>query len=370
MRLVTPSQMALAFKCAGPFLLPRVERLSGAADRGTVIHKYLEDVVLYGRDTALQGVPDEHLEECKRIDTACVSGVPEVAIAWHPVTDTARRLKSEGRDYDVRDGEIAGRADLIYIDTETRRALVVDYKTGHVEVEPVATNWQLRTLAVMVSRAFGCTTVDAEVWKLRDDGGWFRDSARFDAFDLDGFADEIRRRLGKLRAVGDLGGTPDLVTGDHCKWCPSLPYCPAQTALVSRLGKGLQPGLTPETAVAAMTAEQAGSAYAELVQYEILLDRMRQAIETRAAAEPLPLPDGKTLAAVDEKREFVNGAVARAVLAEKFGPEIAAAACETKTVATKKSIQQACGKDARAALAAIAERDGITVKRYSKVRVK
>jgi RecB family exonuclease len=354
--------MALAFRCAGPFLLPRVERLSGAADRGTVIHKYLEDVARYGRDVALQGVPEEHAEECARIDTAAVSGDPEVAIAWHSVTDTARVLTSEGRDYEVREGEIAGRADLICVDEHVR---VIDYKTGHSEIEPVATNWQLRTLAVMVSRAYGCTTVDAEVWKLREDGGWFRDSARWDAFDLDGFADEIRRRLSRLRVVGELGGTPDLVTGDHCKWCPSVPYCPAQTALVSRLVGG-----DLSTEIAALAPEQAGEAYSRLVQYEALLDRMRSAIELRASTEPLPLPDGKTLQAVEEKREFVNGAVAAKVLVEKYGEKVAAAACETKVVATKKSITQACGKDARAALAAIAERDGIVTKRYSKVRVK
>jgi RecB family exonuclease len=365
MRLVTPSQMALAFKCAGPFLLPRVERLTGAADRGTVIHKYLELRALVDPH-ALELVPEEYRDECARVDCSGVAGLPEIAIAWHPVSDTARVLTSEGRDYDVRDGEIAGRADLIQIAGDHAR--VVDYKTGHADIEPVTANWQLRTLAVMVSRAYGCTTVDAEVWKLREDGGWFRDSARWDAFDLDGFADEIRRRLSRLRVVSELGGTPDLVTGDHCRWCPSLTYCPAQTALVSQLAGGDLATLDRE--VAALAPEAAGVAYSRLVQYEALLDRVRSAIELRASMEPLPLPDGKMLQAVDEKRDFVNGSVAIKVLSEKYGEKVAAAACETKVVATKKSIQQACGKDAREALAAIAERDGIVTKRYQKVRVK
>jgi hypothetical protein len=363
--MVTASRVQLWMACLGSSVLPNVERLHSASDRGTVIHRYLEDVVRYGQSAALGNVPEEHRAECKRIDVSGILAVardaePEAAFAWSPSMDKGRKLSSTNRAYDdVSEDEIAGTADLV---VDAKPYCVIDYKTGRHEVEAPERNWQLRTLALAVARAYEVTEIAVEIWKLRDDGGWWVRSHAFDGFDLDATAAEIRQRLEQAHAVKTGARKLQLVEGDHCEWCPSLTSCPAKTQLASALVKSLP------AAVEHMTPEERGNAWDVITRAQMVIDKIRRALEDLAQFEPIPLPDGRTLSLQEDMREYVVGEVVREVVAERYGADVAAKVCEVKVSSSKAAIDRELGKAAKEVKDEIRRRGGVRVVRSTRLK--
>jgi hypothetical protein len=367
--MVTASRVQLWMACLGSSVLPNVGRLHSASDRGTVIHRYLEDVARYGQAAALGNVPEEHRAECKRIDVTKVveyaedKAEPEQAFAWSPSLDRGRTLASTGRAYDdVGEDEIAGTADLVRALDGDSLGVVIDYKTGRHDVEEPSRNWQLRTLALAVGRARNLGEVRAEIWKLRDDGGWWVRSHTFDAFDLDATAAEIRQRLEQAHAVKTGARKLQLVEGDHCEWCPSLTSCPAKTQLASALVKSLP------AAVEHMTPEERGNAWDVITRAQMVIDKIRRALEDLAQFEPIPLPDGRTLSLQEDMREYVVGEVVREVVAERYGADVAAKVCEVKVSSSKAAIDRELGKAAKEVKDEIRRRGGVRVVRSTRLK--
>jgi hypothetical protein len=361
------SRVPLVMVCDGPLALPTVGNVAAASDRGTVIHRYLEELVRYGKPAAFGNVPEEHADECGRIDTKeieylAADALPEHAMAWSPSKDTARSLGTKDRDYSGCVGdEIAGTTDLLVEKGPLSDVLrVIDYKTGRIDVPPPEDNWQMRTLAVMASRVCGVDRVQVEVWKLREDGGWWIKKHVFDSFDLDAFASEIRERL--ARPV--TRETMRLVEGEHCRYCPAITSCPAKTQLAARLIGG---DFDAAAKAGELTPEMRGRAWDQLGRAQELLDRIRRALEDVARVEPFPLPDGRTVKLVEKEREYVVGVIAREVIASEFGPEVAAACCETKVSSSKAAIQRALGKQSKRVIERLRERGGMRVDRSSKI---
>ena len=361
----TASRMPLLMACLGSEVLPTVGRLHSASDRGTAIHRYLEEVVRYGRMAALGNVGDDHRAECERIDVTRIQELanegaePEQAFAWSPSTDRGRALASTGRSYsDVANDEIAGTADLVCRDR------VIDYKTGRYDVEPPEQNGQMKTLALSVARARGLESVIAEVWKLRDDGGWWVRSHTFDSFDLDAIAADIRQRLAQLDDVRAGRHRMQLVEGDHCQWCPSLTACPAKTALAKSLAS-VTKGIDDATALA---PEERGLAWDVITRAQQVIDRARASLEELAKREPIPLPDGRTLALEESTREYVVGEVVRDVVRERYGDEVAAKVCEVKVSSSKAALDRELGKASREVKDEIRRRGGVKVVRSTRLK--
>jgi hypothetical protein len=365
--MVTASRVQLWMACLGSSVLPNVGRLHSASDRGTVIHRYLEDVVRYGQSAALGNVPEEHRAECKRIDVSGILAVardaePEAAFAWSPSTDKGRKLSSTNRAYDdVSEDEIAGTADLV-VDAKPYR--VIDYKTGRHEVEAPERNWQLRTLAIAVARAYEVTEIAVEIWKLRDDGGWWVRSHTFDAFDLDATAAEIRARLEQANAVKTGARKLQLVEGDHCEWCPSLTSCPAKTTLA----RSLVTVTKSMDNMDALSLEERGLAWDVITRAQMVIDKIRRALEDLAQFEPIPLPDGRTLSLQEDTREYVVGEVVREVVAERYGADVAAKVCEVKVSSSKAALDRELGKAAKEVKDEIRRRGGVRVVRSTRLK--
>jgi hypothetical protein len=320
MRLISASSLGRVAVCPASAVLPSVDSVGEAARRGTILHAYLENVPSMGREEALALVDEEYRAAAEVIDLEAlpIDGTrwaQEVAFAFDVTTGRARELgRSRGRDYGTRrDTEVVGTADVIGLSRDGSMALVLDHKFGASPIAKASRNYQLKFLALAATRAYGATDARVALIHIPPSGLPWYDSATFDAFDLAVFAQELRRIVDRVafaeRSV-HAGEPPLATTGEHCKWCPCLPYCPAQTALVRTVVGELE-GQWERP----VTPEDAARVYEKVKAAKAVLARLENALYTYAAANPIPLANGIVFGSVtEESNESVDGPTARAAL--------------------------------------------------------
>lgn len=378
MTLPTASSLERAWHCPASEHLdaPRVDTVNVDAARGTAVHQFLEDVQEVGRDDALGMVPSEWRDHCAGIDIdrlpACQKGsyAAEVALAYHLFDATARVIgHGIARAYDVTDKEFAGTADVIGItDTEV---FVLDYKGPHGHVAPAERNWQLRFLALAAARAYNRRSAQVAIVRVKDDGSSWSDWAAFDSIELDVIADELAMLFGRLfgaRGDADTGNQPHVTTGDHCRYCPVQRHCPAHTGMVSALISGNGPALD--------LAGREAEVWRNIKVARRMLDELDGAVRSRAYAEAIDLGDGRVVALRDKEVRTIDGDIARAVLEETWGEELAAevvplTASQKRITDAARKIKEEQGGTIKghvaAAIEAINEAGGITIERRSVV---
>lgn len=294
--IATGSSLERLVRCRASSTLPRVWRESSEfAERGTAIHGYLERIA-EGADPAasLAAVPAEYRETCAAIDLDSLAGElrmsAEVALAYRPATDTARVLgQSMARDYSaVADDEVPMTIDLAGVAPD--RVEAGDYKTGWRTLAPAADNWQMRGSALALARAFDKDDAGATLIYVRDGAVVRRDRAEFDAFQLLGFAADLRRAWVRAladRAAAARGEHIEPSEGSWCRYCPCEQSCPARVGLIRAALAGELTG--------PVTAEIAGRLYPRLDDAIKLLGKAKAEIVAMAAKEPIHLataPDG------------------------------------------------------------------------------
>ena len=93
MPIPSASKLELAMLCPASAVLPIVDRLTPAAEKGNAIHDYMRNLASMSRESALARVPPEYRERCEAID---VSHLPlrqaEVALAYDVQTETTRLI--------------------------------------------------------------------------------------------------------------------------------------------------------------------------------------------------------------------------------------------------------------------------------------
>jgi hypothetical protein len=376
----TPSEAQRLAICIGGAVLPRAGRRTAGATAGSVRHRYLERVNAVGREAALAEVeePWRSVLEAVNLDglgLADGSLASEVAFAWDWERDTARELgRGTDRDYaEVGDTEIPGTVDAVGLVGDDA-VYVGDYKSEFLHVPPPRDNLQLRLYALMAARAYGRSRAVVEIVRPRRDEPAWRERAELDAFDLVMIADDARalaERVMAARAAFAAGIEPRLVTGEHCRYCPSVTHCPEQTTLIRRLasedGAALEErffdALSPETAARAWHRVQAARQ---------LLERLEGALETYALHNPIDLGDGRIYGSTTQNSLSLNGAALWQLVNERLGTERAWSAVEIKAVQTRVKemlgkLVAAAGQDAEleAALWSIVREGGRAAKRLS-----
>lgn len=248
--VATGSGIERAMNCAAASVLPRVwSEPSVYAQRGTAIHAHLERLA-HGLPEAesLALVDVEHRDAAATVDTASLTDdltlSPEVALAYHPATDTARLIgQGLARDYST----VALDEIPLTIDLAGKRqdhGVVRDYKTGHRNVTRAGTNWQMVGAALAVSRAFDLDEMEAEVIYVRPGRDVYRDTARLTGLELAGAAAELRAlmpRVERDRARLANGEHVEPTEGSWCQYCPSKWTCPAKVGTL-RLGLDIAAG--------------------------------------------------------------------------------------------------------------------------------
>lgn len=341
---VTASGVARVAQCRPSVVLPATLYLSSspASQRGQVIHTFLENVRNFGREAALDLVPDEYIDTCEVIDVQRLPAAKpeqwaaEVALAWDWSTGKARELgRGLGRDYEVVDGtEIAGTLDTLSLSADLVH--VWDYKTGWADLGPVLNSWQLRTYGLMAARAYDKPAAEIGFIRLRPDGTPWFDAVTMSEMELDAFELELRTLLEEASRLR-LSDVRQLEFGEGplCRHCPAFERCPAKVSLAAALA-------SPSDHLGEITPDVAAKAWERLALAREVLDRVEGAVREYAFHHPIALANGKVLGPVEVPKETVALVdEAQAWLAKEFGPDVAAAAVEVKRSMTWDGLKEA-----------------------------
>lgn len=305
---------------------------------GTVVHAAIEATLVGNPLPALEEEALDLFNEWKQwLDsgTSIISQhkwEAEVAYAYNPVTDSARRIGvSMNRAYEVSGHEIAGTLDALVLEDEY--AHVVDWKTGSAFGAGPADaqdNWQLRLYALMVARAHGIDTVHTHIVRITEQGVR-QTSATLDALELDAVAAEVATLV---KSIPSSQPRP----GGHCTRCRAVAVCPTTDSAIAVVAPAEPRALTIGS------PEQASALLMRLRQVQAACEQMESALKLYAAnrnEEGIPLPGGKRWVRQSVDRESINlngpeGASGIAVIS-MAGAE---SAIESKLTVSKAAIER------------------------------
>lgn len=337
--------------CNASAALPQIFSVdeSEHRDRGTAIHLFLSRTSIVGRDAALAEVDEQWRDVCADVQIARLAPQlamsSEIAVAYDWQADTGRVLQLAGpRRYEVDvTREVPATLDVVGADMSNGETVVYvgDYKGPYGWLPAPERSLQLGVGALAVARAFGADAAVVEYIRIRGDGTTRKFSARLDVFALDAIADRVRMLMTEvdtMRGRLELGeiGAPNVTEGPHCRYCPARQHCPAKTALVRHVLGDPQPvpymiPLTPESAL---------RAYQLLAPARAALAQVEGALYAYAKLTPIPVgidDDGSERWFGELRRpgsEVLDGAIAHAVLAEKYDGEAANKAVTMKVTKT------------------------------------
>ena len=344
----TASRLELAATCRLSSCLPVVQTTSAFSSEGSVFHAFFQQIVELRQEkpgqgaltleiarlAALEAAPVELRPalELVRLDTLALDPnaiAAEVAFAFDVSRGTARELgRGLNRDY----GELGAMEFAGTIDRAAMKAdgggYVGDYKRWGWTTPRCKDNRQIKFAALCLARVWGAKYVDAEIVRIDDDGETWGDVARFEPFDLDQFEAELFDLMGRIvadREAYAAGDLPEATTSDGCRYCPSLPYCPAKMMIaravigqtsdeVAKLGRG----------ELLITMENAPRLWDLAKQAKAILETLTDGLKDLARVTPFTLADGSVVGPVPwPGREVTDGRKARAYLVEKYGEKAA-----------------------------------------------
>lgn len=345
--------------CPPSAFLPGVEDLleeKADAKRGTIIHTFLAAVPKVGRDEALLAVEDAEVRAiCAAIDLEQlpvddVAYAAEVAFAYDLATDRARELGRDiGRAYELRPGEVPGTADVVGLTADHEGVIIYDYKSSSWRVTPAERNLQLGFLALAACRAYGLKRAHVAIIGLQDPEKPTFDRHEWGELELDVWAGEIGNLFDVVLAQrAAWRGEPDgaslsLTVGDHCKYCHVRKRCSAWTSMITALARDPRAELVDLSAQAALDDDQVARAWRRLEQLQKILEVAETVLKGYVRQNgPVDLGEGRALAEVLAERETVVGHMARDLLVEQHGKDVADRASEWKV--SKASIEAALKK--------------------------
>ena len=306
-------------RCAASCALHRAGHTGASAIAGTENHSKIEEGDL------TRPVVREILSDATDVRH-------EVAYALDVSTRRVREIGvGIGRDY----GKLGESEVALTVDLECRKQgtwWVPDWKSRE-RVTTARDNWQVRCAVTAVMGRHGADMAVGAIAYLDDSE---IDCAPFDAFHVLGFWSDLERMVARIRAAQAAvarGETLDVSAGPWCKYCPSLPYCPAHARLaLSLLGELEQ----IDAAVAGLTVEQCGRAWELLKRYDAIADRVKESIRTRARSEYIPLGSGRRLALIESTRRSLDTKKAAELLGEQ-APYKTTTYTQVREVAAKES---------------------------------
>jgi hypothetical protein len=340
----TDSKLDLFFTCRLAGCLPRTNHSSPFAEEGRVFHKFLERVVELqvrgqpaptfeqAREIALQEQPEELQVALAMLRTETLSLDPtriaaEVAFAYDVASDTAREVgRGLGRNYgELAPTEYAGTIDRAAL-VSTDGAYAGDYKRWGFRLKKAAQNIQLKKAALNIARAWKRSWVEVELLRIDDDGEPWHDVARLEPYDLDAFACELQQlhaRMAEDRKAFAEGEIPPAELGDHCKYCPGAPYCPARFAVARAVLTGENQELLRIAGKEVLVnADNAPRLWLLKERGERILEDLDRALRDFARIYPFALEDGRLVGPVpDPERKITDGERAAEVLGELLGDE-------------------------------------------------
>jgi hypothetical protein len=345
---VTSSSLERSEHCAYSAAGFGVDKTGIWAARGTGAHAFIVAAYYHGREAALADIPRDapHRRLCERLDLESLpwwhgklpAGATvrfEVSALWFGETRETR-LSTSREEYDqLGPLDHAGTVDVVIDIPSQDRVDIYDIKTGAViQVTLPAENRQLHSYAVLFSRALGRRNARLHITNVYEDGGTFTASGHdLDAIDLAAFEVKIARTLAKVDACAttDAAGgdvRPFMARGDWCKYCPRFTECPAQLTVLRALVEAVTQKQSPQIA-----AKDAGAAREFIKSVDKWVAELKEVIKDYARVEALPTskPGVVYREFKGSDRDVLDANGALALLAEKYGPEVAQAATTSQT---------------------------------------
>ena len=298
-------------RCTASHVLPQSDSHNDYMDRGSEGHEPLAAAI----NARTPKTTDRGMALVREFPLARVTeGVTERRAEAAYVVNVEKRSSQFlgtdiGRDYEKALGRKLRRHEIpttLDLDGYRGRRYIRDWKFGKS-----ASLYQLLVQGMAVAYEPGAAIVEIDAGFVFIDGEthgrvWEEDKRILSLEEIDCAADQLVRAWKRADEMEEAIAKNLPVTtteGSWCIFCGAYPYCPAKTRLV----RHLLDEIAADEAVAALTAEQCGQAWAKLQEIRKLADRMYEALKGRAMVEPLPLPNGKRLRMVDiPGRRMVN----------------------------------------------------------------
>ena len=291
-----PSSAKRWMTCPGSVRLSRgiPNRSSKYADEGTEAHALAEAILRTylqpGDAEALQRADDlaavATVEMMDAVNVYVDKVLSYLRAGFEVVVLLEQRVSLEALGVDVW-----GTSDLIAYVPALRRLIVGDYKHGAGVAVEVEANPQLMIYAlgawvsIAMRREWLVESIETFICQPRKehDDGPIR-THTYPLFALVEFAEDVI----EAAAATENPDAP-LVAGDHCRFCPAKPQCPARVNAVNAVVT--VPGFQGLPSVAAMSVEQAAQvlAAADRVKFADWLDDVRAFLQNEAeAGRPVP----------------------------------------------------------------------------------
>lgn len=263
--IIKPSNLYRVSACPGStlFLTERKDyKPSESSLSGTIEHEVLH-YALTGKsgieehcNTKWGVLPTQDMFE--RVDEFV-----EHVEGFNPKSELKVLIPIKGMDY--------GYIDVVYEPDEPNTIVIVDYKSGHVQVEAIG-NLQLISYAI----ALAALPEYANVTKFYTTI-WQHGAVRTDWYDRN----DLLNWQVKIEAIVKRAGTPELNTGTHCTGCPNATVCPVLKAASCR---ALRFEDLPETPQALSEALDEASLCKELASIRVkslesvIIDKLKEGI--------------------------------------------------------------------------------------------
>lgn len=363
------SSLGVFMRCPASRRLARIDTRGDVQkkgmERGTNCHKFMENVVKFGRDDALSKAPDDLRQFLSAINLKDVwpDGQPtahevEVAMAYS-ISDRSVKLLGNGLDRDYSNVDrhvyIVGTADLAM----ESNSVVADYKFTNFSryaPDPDKSD-QLMMLGSMYMLLSGKESVNLRTIKIDDDA-----RVRIVRHDFDELSSKLYESIVLLKTREAPGA--DFHTGAWCDDCRSFSLCEAKTSMIR--------ALSLEPKVIEMTEENAPLIVEKLIEYKRVVDALQTQVDAYAANNPVKMKDGRTYGPkTTTRRSIPEVDQAVKVLGEMYDADRAAAMVVsdkkitidsiTKVLGTHKEAERALGELQRHGLVAKKKTDGIGI---------
>lgn len=349
--MITASALTRLRNCPSSAVLPRAENHNVWADAGNAAH---EELAIFGEEHPFAHVlPPQPRAEVK--------------LAYDVATHLGRIIgEGGGRDYGTPGPfEIVGSCDVLGVDRDS--VVIIDWKTGFLDVEPAASNWQLWFYALAACRALG---KDEAIIRIVYTQTGVVDEYAIDALELAEFGTSLERlhaQVAERTAARKRGETLETREGSWCRHCASKHVCPSKVGLLAQIANnGL--AVIGETA---MTADRARAAYEQIVRIESLVKSARQRLDQYVTEQgPIDIGNGRMFGRYHRKgNEKLDGAKAVQAIREVVGEQakefesIAIGYTTSKAAidrAAKQLIANGAPKVAKAVVARVRELGGVS----------
>jgi len=305
--VITASGIARLRACPGSAVLPRAENHNVWADAGHDEHENLSDLPNLPEELAVLVPPGSRAE---------------VKLAFDVATRKGRIIgEGSGRDYGSPGPfEVVGSTDVLGVLGDA--VVVLDWKTGFLDVEPAATNPQLWFYATAAASALGLSRAIIRIVYTKSGRV---DQAEAGPLELAEFASQLHvlhARVAAARSRKEDGAIVETKEGAWCKHCPSKSVCPSKVGLLVQVAAG---GLAT-IGDTAMTPVRAAAAYEQINRIESLVRDARARLHTYVEEQgPIDLGGGRMYGRYMRKgNERLDGAATVKAIRDVLGGEAAA----------------------------------------------